>query len=335
VILAGTPMVLTFYMLNGILNAQGDTRSFRDYLLVATIVNIGLDPWFMYGGLGVPAMGIGGIALATVVAQTGGVVFLGWRARKTGLLFRSEGARWRPHWTTLREIAGQGIPASLNMMTVALGIFIITYFLSEFGQDAVAAYGAATRIEQIVLLPAIGLNVAALTLAAQNGGAGRYDRVRSAIRTALAYGALVMVFGTALVYLGARPLMSLFTDDASVIDIGAPYLRIAAFIELAYVLLFINTSALQGLKLPAFALWIGLFRQIVGPGILFYLVTRVWDIGLFGIWWGIFGLTWLSAIIAVVFAQQRVGMLERRHAEAEAAAAATPPPAAAPGSTGR
>ena len=79
--------------------------------------------------------------------------------------------------TWSRADVGQGVPASLNMMTVALGIFIITKFLSAFGESTVAAYGAATRIEQIVLLPTIGLNVAALTLAAQNGGAGLFGRV--------------------------------------------------------------------------------------------------------------------------------------------------------------
>jgi putative MATE family efflux protein len=315
VILGGTAFVLTFYMFNGILNATGDTRPFRDYLIVATMVNIGLDPWFMYGGLGVPAMGVGGIALATVAAQAGGVFYLGWRARQTGLLFRSEGARWRPHLPTLRAIAGQGIPASLNMMSVALGIFIITRFLSEFSEATVAAYGAATRIEQIVLLPAIGLNVAALTLSAQNGGAGRFDRVRTAIRTALGYGAVIMALGTAFVFFGSRWLMGVFTDDREVVDIGAHYLRIAAFIQYAYVILFVNTSALQGLKLPSFALWIGLFRQIVAPITLFWLVTRVWQVGLDGIWWSIFGITWLAAAVAVVFAQQRVGRLEAQYQE--------------------
>ena len=312
-ILAGTAFVLTFYMFNGILNATGDTRPFRDYLIVATVVNIGLDPWFMYGGFGVPAMGVQGIALATVLAQSGGVFYLGWRARQTGLLFRSEGAQWRPHGPTLRAIAGQGIPASLNMMSVALGIFIITKFLSGFGEQTVAAYGAATRIEQIVLLPAIGLNVAALTLSAQNGGAGRYDRVRTAIRTALGYGAVVMALGTALVFFGAHALMDVFTDDAEVIAIGAHYLRIAAFIQYAYVIMFVNTSALQGLKLPSFALWIGLYRQIVAPVVLFWLATRVWNLGLDGIWWSIFGITWSAAIVAVIFAQQRVGKLEAEY----------------------
>ncbi len=311
VILAGAVVVQTFYMLNGVLNAQGDTHSFRDYLLVATLVNIGLDPWFMYGGAGLPAMGIGGIALATVVAQTGGMVFLAIRARRTGLLSRASGAQWTPHRNVLRAILGQGIPASLNMMTVALGIFIITYFLSGFGQSAVAAYGVATRVEQIVLLPTLGLNVAALTLAAQNGGAGRIDRVRTAVRTSLLYGAGVMVMGSALVFFGAPFLMHLFTQDTEVVAIGAHYLRIAAFIEYAYVALFVNTSTLQGLKKPALALWIGLYRQLAAPMALFWLATRVWNLGLDAIWWGIFGMTWSAALIAVVFAQWQVRRLEQ------------------------
>lgn len=310
VILGGSALPIVFYMLNAALNAQGDTRSFRDYLIVAAVANVILDPWFMYGGLGVPAMGIKGIAYATLLAQAGGVVFLGRRAWKTGLLSRATGAVWRPHLPTLRAITGQGVPSSLNMMSVALGIFIITWFLSDFGQEAVAAYGVATRIEQIVLMPTIGLNVAALTLAAQNGGAGRYDRVRETARKSLTYGGIVMIAGSAFVFFGAESLMRLFTDNEKVVDVGAPYLRLAAFIEYAYVILFVNTSLLQGIKKPAFALWIGLYRQIAAPFAVFWVTTRVLDHGLWGIWWGVFGITWSAALVAVFWAQRQVGRLD-------------------------
>ncbi len=110
--------------------------------------------------------------------------------------------------------------------------------------------------------------------------------------------------------------MGLFTKDPAVVDVGAPYLRIAAFIEYAYVLLFVNTSALQGLKKPAFALWIGLYRQIVAPFAVFWLLTRVWDHGLFGIWWGIFGINWTAAAVAVWWAQRQVGRSEDEAAPA-------------------
>ncbi len=74
VILAGTPIVLQVYMVNGVLNAQGDMVSFRNYLIVATVANIALDPWFMFGGFGLPAMGMKGIAAATILVQVFGLV---------------------------------------------------------------------------------------------------------------------------------------------------------------------------------------------------------------------------------------------------------------------
>jgi putative MATE family efflux protein len=312
VILAGCGFVYGVYMLNGILNAQGDTRSFRDFLMIAAAANVVLDPLLMFGWLGLPALGVGGIALATVIAQSGGVVFLAWRVRRTGLLARGQGVRWRPHRPTLVAIVQQGVPASLNMMSVAIGIFIITWFLGRVGQEAVAAYGVATRIEQIILLPTIGLNVAALTLAAQNAGAGLYDRVRQAVRTALLYGALVATVGAVAMFLAARPLMDLFTDDPAVVAIGAHYLRIAAFLEYAYVLLFVNGSALQGLKRPQLALWLGLFRQVVAPVTFFWLTTEVLGLGLPGIWWTIFAVNWIAALVAVRLARREVDRLEAR-----------------------
>jgi putative MATE family efflux protein len=310
VILGGSFITLFVFMFNGILNAVGDTRSFRNYLIVATIANIGLDPWFMYGGLGLPAMGIRGIAAATVLVQIGGALYLGRKVLQSGLVSFATPGWHRPQRKMMASLTGQGAPASLNMMTVALGIFIITYFLSWFGQQTIAAYGVATRIEQLVLLPAMGLNTAALALVAQNGGAGRFDRVRSTVQTALAYGSVLMVAGAALVFFGAGPLMRLFTDDQEVVAIGVHYLRIAAFIQHAYVFLFINTSVLQGLKKPAFALWIGLYRQLIMPPLAFYVLIKMFDFGLDGIWWSVFAITWTAAIIAIFYARRQVAKLE-------------------------
>jgi putative MATE family efflux protein len=306
VILVGTSFIMLVHMGNAVLNALGDMRTFRNFLIAAALLNVGLDPWFMFGGLGLPPLGIRGVALATILLQGLGAIYIGRKVWRTGLLHRATGARWRPQPAVLRAIAAQGVPASLNMMTVALGIFVITYFLGRFGQAAVAAYGVATRIEQIALLPTIGLNVATLALTAQNGGAGRLDRVEAAVRSALAHGAVAMAFASAALYLGARPLMGLFADDAGVIEIGARYLRIAAFIEYAYVILFVNTSALQGLKRPAFALWIGLSRQLVAPIALFTLTTVVLELGLVAIWWSIFGIAWTAAAVAVIYARRTV-----------------------------
>ena len=83
---------------------------------------------------------------------------------------------------------------------------------------------------------------------------------------ALSYGGVIMLFGTAAVFLFAGPLMAVFTADSAVIAIGRSYLKISAFILYAYVVLSVNIAALQGIRKPMFALWIGLWRQIVAPG---------------------------------------------------------------------
>ena len=311
VILPGSVVIFSIHMLNALLNAQGDTRTFRDALLMACVLNIGLDPWFMFGGLGVPALGVAGLALATVVAQLCTAVLMVRRVRHTGLLRRGGGARWRPQPPVLAAIARQGLPAGASMMTVGLGIFLITWFLSGFSKQAVAAYGVATRIEQITLLPGIGLNVATLALAAQNGGARRFDRVRQAVRAALAAGAVLSAVGSTLLLLGGRRLMGVFAHDPEVVATGARYLAIAAFLQFAYTLLYVNSSALQGLKRPALALWLNLGRQIVAPLLVFGLATRVWHLGLGAIWWGIFGITWAAALAAAVLARREVAHAER------------------------
>jgi len=300
VIFYGSVFFMLAYVVNSSLNAQGDTASFRNFLICGFFLNILLDPWFMFGGLGLPALGISGVAWATVIIQLGGCVYLCYRAIRTGLLCRQCLSLLRPKIGYFAEIARQGFPASLNMMTVAIGAFVITYYVSVFGKEAVAAYGTALRIEQIALLPAIGLNIATLALVGQNNGARRMDRVREALGISLKYGIGVMTAGALMVFLAADPMMRLFTGDGVVIRAGVTYLRIAAFISWAYVILYTSVSALQGMKKPSFAVYIGLTRQIIVP-VAVFSIMRYLGVGLLGIWWGIFGITWAAALVAFLY----------------------------------
>jgi len=302
-IFVGTVFFILIYMLNAVLNGRGETRPFRNFLIAGFFMNMLLDPWFIYGGFGLPAMGIIGIAIATVIIQVMGCFYLGYKVYRTGLFSDRALSDVLPRLGPFKEIARQGLPASFNMLTVGMGIFVITYFVSHFGKEAVAAYGIAMRVEQIVLVPTIGLNIATLTLVAQNNGAGRFDRVHAVLRTCLKYGAYIMAMGTIAVFLGARPLMALFTGDESVVDIGATYLRIDALVFYAYVVLFVHVAALQGMRRPMFAVWIGLYRQIAAPFILFWTLTRIFDFGLLGIWWGIFAITWSAALLTLIYAR--------------------------------
>ncbi|HEY6009369.1 MAG TPA: MATE family efflux transporter, partial [Geobacteraceae bacterium] len=288
-------------MCNAGLNSSGDTKGFRNFLVVGFFINLVLDPWFLYGGLGLPAMGLPGIGRSTVAVQLVGNLYLLARVRRTGLLAGFRPGQLLPKPGTYGQLARQGFPASLNMLTVALGVFVITWFLSRFGHEAVAAYGIAARLEQMALLPVMGLNIATLTLVAQNSGARNYRRVRETIRTALGAGVALTVAVAGVIFAGAPWLVALFSNDAAVVAIGASYLHVAAFIFCAYVILYINVFALQGLKLPLFAVVIGIYRQIAAPLAVFYLLAVRLGYGVRGIWWGIFLVTWSAALISLAY----------------------------------
>ena len=300
-IFLGTVFFMLVYMLNSILYALGDTRSFRNFLIVGFLLNILLDPWFIYGGVGIPPMGITGIALATVLIQIIGCIYLGIKVFRIRFLDGKAVRNILPRYDVVREIAQQGLPASMNMITVGIGFFVITYFVSTFGEEAVAAYGIGIRIEQIALLPTIGLNIATLTLVAQNNGAKLFDRVRETLNAALAYGGILMIAATGIVFILARYLMGFFTDDGGVIEIGTTYIRIDCFVFNAYMILFTNIAALQGVKRPMFAVWIGLFRQLVAPIVVFYALINILEVGLLGIWWGFFSITWSAALFSIFY----------------------------------
>jgi len=292
------------YVLNAILTAQGDTKSFRNVLIMGFFLNLVFDPWFIYGGLGLPALGLAGVAWATILIQLFSTLFMGWRVIRSGMICRECWGMFWPRSRYFAEIAAQGFPASLNTMTIAIGIFIITWFLSRFGQATVAAYGIATRVDQIALLPIMGLTTATLTLVGQNNGAGLFDRCREAYHKALLYGILVTTVSMIIVFCAPRAIMQAFTDDLVVVDIGVFYLRISAFIYWAYIILFVSVSALQGLKKPMYAIWIGLYRQIVAPAVAFYGLAYLLGMGLTGIWWGIFLVTWSATIFTLYYVRR-------------------------------
>ena len=311
VIFVGSFFFMFNFVMSAILNSHGDTATYRNFLITGFFLNMILDPWFMYGGLGLPALGLPGIALATIVIQCLGNMFIFRRLFKSGIVQSIHLKELIPRWHYYRELFKLGYPSTMNMMTVTIGIFIITWFVSGYGKEAVAAYGIGTRIEQIALLPVMGLNISTLALTAQNYGAGQIKRIREVLRISLRYGFLFSSLGTIAALLFADKLMAFFTSDPLVIAAGIKFLHVEAFVMPAYVLLYICSSAMQGIKRPFFALGIGLYRQIAGPFLVFHLLMTVLGWGIMGIWWGIFTVTWSAAALFVTYISWILKKLEK------------------------
>jgi putative MATE family efflux protein len=310
-IYAGTVFFVFSALLNGPLAASGDTVSYRNTLVVGCLLNIALDPWFIYGGFGLPPMGVFGIALATVLIQAGSAAYLLSRNLRAGHLSLHCLRRIRPQLKTCLAILRQALPATLDLATVGIGIFIITDFVTEFGKVAVAAYGIAIRIEQIVLLPLIGLNIATLSVVGQNAGARLPHRAREAVHTSLKYGFVTMCLGGILILAFAPQLMQIFTREPAVTQVGVGYLRVAAFLLCAFLFVFVGSSALQGMKKPMYAVWIGLGRQVILPLLLLPYLLANTPLGIYSIWLGVAIITTLAAAITYALVRYELARLPR------------------------
>lgn len=310
IIIYGTVFFVFSFYINAMLNAVGDTIAFRNILIVSALLNIVLDYLFVTGAAGSAPMGMEGIALATVIIEAITVAYLALRLRRKPLSRDMVAFRFDP--VILRELVTQGLPPSFNMALTAAGIYIITYFAAPFGREVVAAYGIGMRIEQIMLMPAIGLNVAVLAIVAQNSGARLAERIAETVRRSLVYGGIVALLGGVILLAAPETVMGLFTDSPGVIAEGARYLRVEAFLIYPFIVIFTYVAMLQGIKRPVFIFYISLARQIVAPGII--LGVLAWaGFGVLSIWLGIGGIVITAALITRWYAKRTLaGMHNRR-----------------------
>jgi putative MATE family efflux protein len=304
-----------FFIMNMILNAmlssQGDTKSYRNVLIIGFALNMILDPLFILGWFGLPKLGTIGVALATVIVQAVGTVYLTYRVIKSPSFELALFKKCRVQLKVWKDLLAQGIPATLNMMTIALGVFVINYFVIRLAGDAtIAAYGAAVRIEQLALLPALGLNTAALTITGQNYGARNYDRILEVFKKTMLYSVLIMVLAMIIIYPTAPFLIRIFNQDPEVIEAGTVYLRIEYLCFTTYVIMNIAISVLQGLKRPGIAVYVGLYRQIIMPIAVFYVLSYVLNMGVLGVWWGVVFINWTATIFVIIYVLRKLKIVK-------------------------
>ena len=248
---------------NGILISSGDSKAASRLMILGTVLNAVLDPIMIFGWLGVPAMGIRGAALATVIAQavsTAWLILLLCRKHRL-LVFRREGIS--EYMATAGRIMRLGIPSILSMTLMPISASVITRLLSHFGSEAIAAAGAASRIEMFAFVVPMALGISLTPFVSQNYGAIRMDRIREAFgigaRFALIYGAGMAV----LFFLAARWLAGLFSKDPAVIAYLVAYLRIISF---GYGMMEVHRYCgfvLTGLHRPGQTAWMNGIRVIV------------------------------------------------------------------------
>ncbi len=303
IIFFATFIFLIQISLNGALNAQGDTRSYRNVLIVSFFLNIGLNPLFIFGLGPIPAFGIAGLAIATVIAQFLGLIYLAYKVYCCELKQYLSPPCFLPKINLIKNLTNQSVPMMMNMFMIGLGIYNILFFVSKFGYLAAAGYGSALRIEQILLLPVIGLNTAVLTIAGQNFGAKLFDRVDESYTKAIMVGSSFMILAGIIVFLLADNIVSIFTDNQEVIDFGADYLKVAAFIGPVYPVFFITNALFQAIKKPIYTVIITFSRLVLLPFSTMSVVVFVLNGSFKDLFLGLFFINWSFGILVFLFSK--------------------------------
>ncbi|CAG9708494.1 MATE family efflux transporter [Clostridium neonatale] len=245
IIYAGTCATVFYNMIAGILRSLGDSKTPLYFLILSSILNIILDLFFILNF----NMGVRGAAYATVITQgISGILCLIYALKKYPILrLKKEDWIWDKNFA-LKHL-NVGIPMALQFSITATGVMVLQTALNAFGSTVIAAYTAASKVEQIVTQPGISFGTTMATYCGQNLGAGKYDRIKEGVKKGSIITIMVSIIAAVVLFVFGKSLSTLFisSDQIEALNYSKQYLNtVAAFLPILG-MLFIYRNSLQGI----------------------------------------------------------------------------------------
>jgi len=275
IIFSGTILFILVVAFNSLLHAEGDTKTYRNALILSFFLNIILNPILIFGFLFIPAFGVKGIGIATIISQILSFLIIFYKVIKNKRIREMSREYLSIKFVYIKDIFFQSMPISLAICGYSIASAIIFAYVGLSGEAAAAGYGAATRIEQVVLLPVLGINTAIISIIAQNYGARKYERIKESYYTAIKYALIIMILSGIFIFLTSGIIPTFFSDSLEVNHFGKKYLQISAFVLPAYPIFFLSNGFFMALKKSENALLTNFFRNIIMPIFTFYLATYI------------------------------------------------------------
>lgn len=301
IIFAGLIFTFGYNTLSAILRGLGDSKTPLVFLFYTTIINIVLDPIFIFGIGPIPKMGINGAALATVIAQ-GISFYLAVRYLNNSehlLSIRIKHFKYDNELT--KKIVKIGLPAGLQQTVVALGATVMMSLVNTFGETVMAAFGAATKIDSFSLLPFMSIGFATSSLAAQNIGAGKTNRVTETMKWSSIIAVTLACITTFLIWLFPRELLKMFTNEELLLREGASILKILSLSYIPFSMMWVSNGIMRGAGDTVMTMIISIV-SLWGIRIpAAYYLARYKQLGSSGIWTAMTISSTLSSILSLMY----------------------------------
>lgn len=245
IIFWGIIATIFYNFVSAVLRAMGDSKTPLYFLVFSSLVNVALDLLFVI----VFHMGVAGAGWATVISQALSFVLCYLYMRKKHPILHLTREDWKFDWNTAKNLLRIGIPTGLQSSVTAIGVVILQGAVNRFGSVTVAAYTAASKVEQVAIQPMITFGLAISTFAGQNLGAKQISRIHEGVRKCILISMVSCVVFGVLIWLFGDGMVSLFVTDHNpeLFEQARLYLSMVSLFFCVLGLLFIFRSALQGL----------------------------------------------------------------------------------------
>jgi putative MATE family efflux protein len=290
---------------NNAIRATGDARTPATIMVIATVFNAILDPILIFGLGPFPRLELAGAALATMIARAITLVVALHALQFKHRLLTARIPGWREGVASWRAILHIGLPNAATNLVLPFGTGIVTRLVSGYGEDAVGAFGVASRIDMLAMAPVMALGAIIGPFVGQNWGADQYDRMKQGIALGLRFCAGWGAFAAVLLALFAKPLASLFNDDPDVISTLVLYLHLVpvgyglrSMVNLTKVVMNSLNHPLPG-SIVTIAQMFALYVPLAFAGSNFFGLAGLLSApAIAGLLSGVWGLLWLRRILS-------------------------------------
>lgn len=309
IIFAGIVVTLCFNLLSAILRALGDSKTPLLFLVIASLINVVLDLVFIINF----KMGVAGAAYATVISQGISCILCFLHMKKKCTILRMSKEDWIIDIPLCKQLLNLGIPNAFQSSVTAIGVMVLQSTINGFGSTIVAAYTAASKVEQLAIQPSMTIGLAVGTYTAQNLGAQKFDRIRLGIRKSIVISFIICIGSGILLSLLGGPLTTLFVsgEQQAVITASKQYINTVSIFFFILGLLFIYRSTLQGLGNAIIPFWSGVVELIMRVGVALILSRMI---GFSGVCLaGPFAWTGAAILLGISY-YRAIHRLEKEHA---------------------
>jgi len=274
VITSGSVMFFLIMGLNNVVRGEGSPRLSMNIMIISALINIALDPIFIF----LLGLGVQGAAVATVLAKVAGVAIMLHHYTLGKSEIRISLACFYPRLDTIRKIYVIGFPAMFLQVSTNLSLVIANNILAAYGYLPIAALGLIFRLFMFALMPVIGISQGLLPIIGYNFGAGKLDRIRESLIKGVALSTVIATFFGALYYAWPELFMSIFSREQELVSLGSQALRIMVimFPVIGAQVVFTVYFQAAGKGMPS--LLLSILREV-----LFFIPLMLIMSGLFGL----------------------------------------------------